>query len=81
MSADDFVLERDNNQCRSCGTSGENRLQVHHIVFRSQGGTDDPSNLVTVCWQCHNLIHAGKLSIALVLFNGKYEAFCNRRHP
>lgn len=75
------VLERDNNQCRSCGTGGENRLHVHHIVHRSRGGGHDAANLVTVCWQCHNLLHAHKLSISLVLLNGKLEAFCNRRHP
>lgn len=74
------VLDRDNWQCQACGTGGENRLHVHHVVFRSQGGSDDPSNLVTVCWKCHERIHAGKLSISLVLLAGTYKAFCNRRH-
>lgn len=31
---------------------------AHHIVRRSQGGRDDPANLLMVCHVCHGLIHA-----------------------
>ncbi|MCB9643817.1 MAG: HNH endonuclease [Myxococcales bacterium] len=34
-------------------------LQVHHKVFRSQGGTETPDNLVTLCRRCHEDLHAG----------------------
>lgn len=30
----------------------------HHRVLRSRGGTNDPSNLVETCFQCHDFIHA-----------------------
>lgn len=34
-------------------------LEVHHIVRRSQGGTNDPSNLVTLCPHHHHaVVHA-----------------------
>lgn len=32
-------------------------VHVHHIQRRSQGGTDNPSNLLAVCAQCHDAIH------------------------
>lgn len=32
-------------------------LQVHHIVERSKGGTDDPDNLIATCLTCHSDVH------------------------
>ena len=53
------ILERDGGTCQMCGSgAGEDsgcepgkkcRLQVDHILPISQGGTDDPSNLRSVC--------------------------------
>jgi hypothetical protein len=34
------------------------RLVVHHIVRPQHGGTDETSNLVTLCRSCHGLAHA-----------------------
>lgn len=48
------IFERDRFRCRGCAKPGED---IHHIVFRSQGGTDDPSNLVSLCRLCHNRAH------------------------
>lgn len=46
------VRRRDHERCRMCGTS--DNLQVHHITYRSQGGSDDPTNLITLCVYHHN---------------------------
>ena len=54
------VLNRDNYTCQCCGKK-HTRLEVHHIVFRSRGGTDDEKNLITVCKGCHDAIHKGML--------------------
>lgn len=60
------VLERDKFHCLSCGiavTSAE--ADVHHLLPRSMGGTDDLSNLVTLCDGCHASHHptlAGRLA-------------------
>lgn len=32
-------------------------VHTHHRKLRSQGGTDDQSNLLAVCLQCHHHIH------------------------
>lgn len=55
------VLERDGWKCRRCGY--RQNLHVHHIVFRSQMGVDESWNLVTVCSECHDKIHAYNLYI------------------
>lgn len=56
-----YVLHRDGYKCKS-GRKGKHssKLHVHHIQFRSNGGTDAPSNLITLCETCHADLHAGK---------------------
>jgi hypothetical protein len=36
-------------------------VDLHHIVYRSQGGTDDINNIVALCRDCHNLAHAEQI--------------------
>ena len=52
------ILHRDNYTCQCCGKKNC-RLEVHHIKFRSNGGTDDEENLITLCKECHDKVHAG----------------------
>ena len=52
------VLHRDNYTCQCCGKRNC-RLEVHHIKFRRNGGTDDEENLITLCEDCHKGVHAG----------------------
>lgn len=52
------VLHRDNYKCQVCGKKNT-RLEVHHIIFRSRGGTDDETNLITLCEECHKGVHKG----------------------
>ena len=54
------VLHRDDYTCQCCGKKHV-RLEVHHIVFRSLGGSDDEKNLITLCEKCHKAIHDGIL--------------------
>jgi hypothetical protein len=57
-----YVLVRDGYRCQQCkGKSKDRRLEVHHIIYRSQQGSDDETNLVTLCKTCHNALHAGKI--------------------
>jgi hypothetical protein len=59
-----FVLHRDNYTCQSGRKAKHStKLHVHHVVFRSQGGTDTPSNLTVLCETCHNDLHAGKFAL------------------
>ncbi|HLZ61918.1 MAG TPA: RNA-guided endonuclease IscB [Ktedonosporobacter sp.] len=56
------VLTRDEYTCQQCkGKSKDKRLEVHHIIFRSQQGSDEQANLVTLCKTCHDGLHAGAI--------------------
>jgi 5-methylcytosine-specific restriction endonuclease McrA len=49
-----YVLERDRHQCQSCGkTEQETELTVDHIIPLAMGGSNDISNLQTLCRQCN----------------------------
>jgi hypothetical protein len=56
-----YVLHRDGYRCKSRRKDVQHskKLHVHHIVFRIHGGSDAPSNLITLCERCHDALHAG----------------------
>jgi 5-methylcytosine-specific restriction protein A len=45
---DDVIL------CEQCG---KRAVDIHHVKHRSQGGTDEPENLIALCRECHEKIH------------------------
>jgi len=56
----EFVLYRDGHKCQHCkGKSKIPRLEVHHIIYRSDGGSDEAENLITLCSKCHHDLHNG----------------------
>lgn len=55
------------NKCEKCGDSKS--LHVHHIVYRSKGGTDDISNLMVLCELCHIKEHEGEPVHNLMMSN------------
>ena len=38
-------------------------LDIHHLEYVSNGGSDDPENLLPLCPNCHALHHAKKIPI------------------
>ena len=54
------VLNRDGYKCQHCGKKNC-RLEVHHIVYRSNDGPDDENNLITLCKECHDNVHKGNI--------------------
>ena len=60
------VLNRDNYTCQFCkGKKKSNRLEIHHVIFRSNGGSDEENNLITLCDTCHTNLHHGNLKLNL----------------
>lgn len=46
------ILKRDNHTCQHCFKT-PSILHVHHIIPRSSNGSDEPTNLITLCPSCH----------------------------
>lgn len=53
------IRKRDGNICRWCQQPAY-RLEVHHVFYRSQGGPDHGSNLITLCDEHHSQAHSKK---------------------
>ena len=49
------IYRRDGFQCALCGCN--RYLQIHHYIPRGHGGCDHPMNLITLCSDCHALVH------------------------
>jgi 5-methylcytosine-specific restriction endonuclease McrA len=54
-----WVIDRDASVCRFCGQHVE-VPHVHHIIYRSQGGLNLPSNLISLDFRCHMRVHDNK---------------------
>lgn len=52
------VLLRDRFTCTRCDKEfkRERFLSAHHLMPRRDGGSDDMTNLVTLCVPCHNYV-------------------------
>jgi hypothetical protein len=57
-----YVLNRDGYQCQKCKAVNV-KLHVHHIIFKSNGGTNTADNLISLCEKCHDKLHAGCFEI------------------
>ena len=57
------VFNRDRWQCKFPGCTMRKMLDVHHIVFRSRGGSDDIGNLICLCRIHHGRVHRGICSV------------------
>jgi len=56
------VYERDNYTCQRCGYNSRRSkksipIQAHHIIPKSNGGSDTMDNLITLCRCCHGVQH------------------------
>ena len=63
-NAREHALVRDDYTCQCCGKKNC-RVEAHHIVYRSKGGSNDLENYVTLCEDCHKAIHLGEMDLKL----------------
>jgi len=52
------LLKCDPIFCAVCGNIATN---LHHVIYKSQCGTDDPSNLLPMCYICHASHHENNI--------------------
>ena len=62
----EFALRDADGVCRGCDdtapfedSQGNPFLEVHHMHRRSDGGPDDPENVIALCPNCHRRVHHG----------------------
>ncbi len=50
------VLATTGGYCAADGCDSRYRVEAHHLVPYSQGGTTDPENLIPLCWFHHHIV-------------------------
>lgn len=53
-NATEYIKTKQNGKCAICNEPIEH---IHHIVPRSEGGSDNVKNLVGLCKHCHDMVH------------------------
>jgi 5-methylcytosine-specific restriction endonuclease McrA len=51
-----YIFKRDGYRCQICGRNAQEHgvvLEVDHRIPRAKGGSDDPANLWTLCFDCN----------------------------
>lgn len=56
-------LQKDHCEIEGCNMNDPSALHFHHIIFKTDGGNNNPANIAIICASHHNLLHAGKLKI------------------
>jgi hypothetical protein len=65
------VFERDGNKCQACGAVLKPSLaEIHHSLPISKGGTNELSNLITLCRNCHYSIADKIIDVATTPLSG-----------
>lgn len=67
-----FVLDRDGWVCTQCGKElAGSDATVDHVIAKANGGSDDPSNLVSLC-RYHNGQKQDRALIRVTWFNERW---------
>jgi len=53
-----LIFERDSYTCIMCS---DRATDLHHVVPRSQGGSNTPYNLVSLCRLHHRVVHGDRI--------------------
>lgn len=70
------ILKRANICCSICGWD-KTSLDMHHIIPKSKNGTNEHSNLIALCPNCHRLAHENKIDKEKLIENNLTLRFAN----
>lgn len=68
----ELFFERANRRCEYCNDEID-QPEVHHITPRSEGGPNDPRNLIVLCPNCHRKADRGAISRSTLRYRVKTQ--------
>lgn len=67
------VTRRDGGRCIFCRRYGD---PVAHVIPRSQGGLGVEQNIITACWECHQLLDNSPARRGMLEYAQEYLRKC-----
>ena len=68
---EDYIWHLQDGKCACCGKLIQH---YHHIHGRGSGGSERPENRIGLCYDCHDKVHKGELSLEVIGEKKKYAA-------
>ena len=69
------IMEQARYKCQRSGCHHTQYLEIHHIVARSNGGTNEVSNLTCLCSACHKIMHENVQAVEAFLVKEKQSVY------
>jgi hypothetical protein len=60
-----YLISREKGTCQICRKKITDRIEKHHIIMRSEGGTNKSNNFALVHSECHKKLHSGKTKLKI----------------
>lgn len=70
------IIKKANIPCQNCEYSKASR-DIHHIIPRKEGGSNENNNLVVLCPNCHREAHEGYIERDFLKTKSIDKTFCN----
>lgn len=67
------IYKREGYACALCDST--RGLQIHHVVPRGRGGSDEAWNLIALCSCCHALAHGQVTAVVRETWDGDIDEF------
>ena len=74
------IFARDDWKCQFCGEDNEASLRIDHFVPRIKGGSDDESNLWTLCVRCNGIKYTRIPPFQIGFPQGGLKVRCYAKH-
>ena len=77
------VLAKYRHKCQQPGCRHTQYLHIHHIIPRTEGGSNELQNLTVLCSACHGLLHSTKPNSSESLVKSPQATYSwqTERHP
>jgi len=72
-----FVFSREKGRCQLCGKDAKDKMVLHHLKQRKDGGTNKPTNIALLHEKCHDKLHKEGLNIKFTNKEYKGATFMN----
>jgi hypothetical protein len=69
-----YLIHEQNGICPVCGEPLKGKINVHHVIYQRDGGSNNVNNLVCLHEECHKKLHDENLKLKKSGFKKKHKS-------